>query len=333
MKSKRIFFVIQIIAWLVFITFPAFVYSTIQPAIANGILNPTLKGIFVLHTLLMVFYYFNYYYLIPTFYFTKKTQLYFGILAGTLIIMLFIMELDKAFSPFYQVSVNHGHFLFVFSIVIRFVMIVLLSLGIASYNRLKQTEEEKLKAELSYLKAQINPHFLFNTLNSIYALTVKKSDSAPESITKLSSIMRYSITDAVHDLVALDKELNYINAYVELEKLRLTEKVKLNYTISGNPAGKQIAPLIFVPFIENAFKYGVSTKDNSVIDIIINIDATNLNLEVKNTKARNDPKNKLGLGIENTKKRLHLIYPGKHTLEIQDHEKEFSVNLKITLND
>jgi sensor histidine kinase YesM len=333
MKSKRIFFVIQIIAWLVFITFPAFVYSTIQPALANGILNPALKGIFVLHTLLMVFYYLNYYYLIQKFYFTKKSRLYFGILAGALLFMLLVMELDKSFSPFYQSSVNNGHLLFIFSIVIRFIMIVLLSLGIASYNRLKQTEEEKLKAELSYLKAQVNPHFLFNTLNSIYALTVQKSDRAPESVTKLSSIMRYSITDAAQDLVSLDKELNYINAYVELEKLRLTEKVKLNYTITGDPSGKQISPLIFVPFIENAFKYGVSTQDTSKINIAILIGKNDLNLTVDNTKVRPDNKSKLGLGIENTKKRLDLIYPGKYSLDIKDLEKEFSVNLKILLND
>jgi len=333
MKSKKIFLVIQIVAWLVFITFPAFVYSTIQPALANGILNPALKGIFILHTLLMAFYYFNYYYLIPKYYFPKKNKLYFGILVVSLVLMLGIMELDPAFSPFYNAPINHGHFLFLFSIKIRFIMIVLLSMGIASYNRLKQIEEAKLKTELSYLKAQINPHFLFNTLNSIYALTVQKSDNAPESVTKLSSIMRYSITDAAQDFVSLDKELNYLNAYVELEKLRLTEKVKLNYSVIGKTEGKIIAPLIFVPFIENAFKYGVSTKENSEIDIVIQLEGSILNVNVKNTKVRTGSENKLGLGIENTKKRLLLTYPGKHKLEIVNDEKYFSVNLDITLND
>lgn len=247
--------------------------------------------------------------------------------------MILSMESNPRFSPFYEVPVPNGKLIFILSIMIRFVMIVLLSMGIASYNRLKQIEEAKLKAELSYLKAQINPHFLFNTLNSIYALTVQKSDNAPESVTKLSSIMRYSITDAAQDFVGLDKELNYINAYVELEKLRLTEKVKLNYSVTGNAEGKKIAPLIFIPFIENAFKYGVSTKDNSVIDIAIKIEAASLNVAVKNTKARANLENKLGLGIENTKKRLRLSYPGKHQLEIINAEKSFSVNLSIVLND
>jgi LytS/YehU family sensor histidine kinase len=321
------------VAWAVFILFPAFVFSTIQPAMLGGSLNPALKGIIVLHSMLIVFYYFNYYFAIPKYYFSKKYQMYFGILFTVLFLILFVMECNKEFNPFYKSTLQHSEFLFISSIVIRFLMIFLLSLGIASYNRLKQTEEGKLKAELSYLKAQINPHFLFNTLNSIYALTVKRSDNAPESITKLSSIMRYSITDAAQDFVALDKELNYINAYIELEKLRLTDKVKLNYTVNGDPAGKQIAPLIFIPFIENAFKYGVSTQENSEIKISIVIGKNDLNLTVENTKVRADNKNKLGLGITNTKKRLSLLYPGKHTLEINDAEKKFSVKLNLTLND
>lgn len=333
MKSKKIFLVIQVIAWLVFITFPAFVYSTIQPALTNSELNPALRGIFILHSLLMVFYYFNYYYLIPKYYFPKKYKFYFGALVLFLILMLIVMELDPAFSPFYKTPIQSGHLVFLLSIKIRFIMIVLLSMGIASYNRLKQIEEEKLKAELSYLKAQINPHFLFNTLNSIYALTVQKSDNAAESVTKLSSIMRYSITDAAQDFVGLDKELNYINAYVELEKLRLTEKVKLNYSVIGTTEGKKIAPLIFIPFIENAFKYGVSTKENSEIDIVIKIQGDDLTVSVKNIKIRTGTENKLGLGIENTKKRLRLTYPGKHKLEILNEEKHFSVNLTIALND
>lgn len=333
MKSKKIFLIIQIIAWLVFVIFPAFVFSTIQPAFIGGALNSPLQGIVILHSILIVFYYFNYYYSIPKYYFTKKNKTYIVILIIGLLIMILSMESNPRFSPFYEVPVPNGKLIFILSIMIRFVMIVLLSMGIASYNRLKQIEEAKLKAELSYLKAQINPHFLFNTLNSIYALTVQKSDNAPESVTKLSSIMRYSITDAAQDFVGLDKELNYINAYVELEKLRLTEKVKLNYSVTGNAEGKKIAPLIFIPFIENAFKYGVSTKDNSVIDIAIKIEAASLNVAVKNTKARANLENKLGLGIENTKKRLRLSYPGKHQLEIINAEKSFSVNLSIVLND
>lgn len=332
MKSKKVFLVVQIIAWLVFIIFPAFVYSTIQPEIAIGKLDIALAGIIILHSLLIAFYYLNYFYFIPKFYFTKKYRAYFVLMAGGMVLMLLIMLLVPEFSPFFGSNIPHDVFLFGFSIVIRYVMIFLLSLGIASYGRLKRTEEEQLKTELSYLKAQVNPHFLFNTLNSIYALTVKKSDAAPESVTKLSSIMRYAITEAANDMVPLEKELNYINAYIELEKLRITDKVKLNYSVTGETRGKQIAPLIFIPFIENAFKYGVSTQSVSEIIISIEMQNSELKLNVKNLKVKEEVSN-TGLGIENTKKRLQLIYPGKHTLQIQNNPSDFIVSLSIKLND
>jgi hypothetical protein len=330
MKSKSILFIIQALAWLVFLIFPGFVLSTIEPVFTNGSLHGALKGILILHSVLIAFYYLNYYYLIPKFYFTKRYSIYFPLLGVSMLFMILLMEIDPQFSPFYNSSLKVGELAFIFSIVVRFVMIFLLSLGIASYNRLKKTEEGKLKAELSYLKAQINPHFLFNTLNSIYALAVKKSDSAPESITKLSAIMRYAITDAAQDFVALEKEITYVSAYVELEKLRITDKVKLSYTVTGDPIGKQIAPLIFIPFIENAFKYGVSTRDNSVIGILISIGTKDLSISIKNTKIK-DNKTKTGLGIANASKRLELLYPGKYSLVTTDLESEYKVELKIDL--
>lgn len=330
MKSKSILLVIQAMAWLVFMFLPVFVFSTIEPIFTGGSIHVALVGILILHPMLIAFYYFNYYYLIPKFYFTKNYRVYFPLLFVCLFIMLFVMELNPQFSPFYNSALKIGQVLFVFSVFIRFVMIFLLSLGIASYNRLKQTEEGKLKAELSYLKAQINPHFLFNTLNSIYALTVKKSDAAPESITKLSSIMRYAITDAAQDYVSLEKELTYVSAYIELEKLRITNKVHLSYSVDGDPAGKQVAPLIFIPFVENAFKYGVSTKDHSEITISISILDDDLSINIRNTKVGGN-KLKTGLGIANAKKRLDLLYPGKYELVSSDEETEYKVRLKIIL--
>lgn len=330
MKSKSLLFVVQLVAWVVFLLLPVFVFSTVEPVFNGSELHPVLTGLLILHPALIIFYYFNYYFLIPKFYFTRNYKSYFLLLLICLCVMILLMELDPGFSPFFSSTLKAGHLLFIFSVVLRFIMIFLLSLGIASYNRLKETEEGRLKAELSYLKAQINPHFLFNTLNSIYALTVMKSDAAPESVTKLSAIMRYAITDAAQDFVPLEKEISYTSSYIELEKLRITDKVKLNYAVAGDPKGKQIAPLIFLPFIENAFKYGVSTRDNSVISILIDIAENNLSLSIKNTKMR-EPKTKTGLGIANTKKRLELLYPGKYELIINDRETEYQTDLKIRL--
>jgi hypothetical protein len=330
MKSKRILLIVQVVAWAVFLILPVFVFSTMEPIFQGGTLHSALIGILILHPALILFYYFNYCYLIPKFYFTQKYRLYFMCLLICLLIMVFIMGLNPGFNPFFNSALKASHWIFVFSVVLRFIMIFLLSLGIASYNRLKQAEEGKLKAELSYLRAQINPHFLFNTLNSIYALTVKKSDAAPESVTKLSAIMRYAITDAAQDFVPLEKELTYIEAYIELEKLRLTDKVKLNYTVNGDFTGKQIAPLIFIPFIENAFKYGVSTRDNSTIDISVSLKENILYFFVKNSKVR-EKTTKTGLGIANAKKRLDLLYPGNYELLTLDEESGYKVELKIKL--
>ena len=125
-------------------------------------------------------------------------------------------------------------------------------------SRLKLAEKEKVNAELSYLKAQINPHFLFNTLNSIYSLAIEKSDYTATAVVKLSSMMRYVITDASHKFVPLEKEINYISNYIELQKLRIDSSIKLMYTVTGDISDKKIAPLVLISFIENAFKYGVN---------------------------------------------------------------------------
>jgi len=149
--------------------------------------------------------------------------------------------------------------------------------------RLDTIKEEKQIAEISYLKAQINPHFLFNTLNSLYALTLEKSKEAPNAVLKLSSIMRYVVTESNQDFVPLEKEINYIKDYIDLQKLRIDKDANLKISIEGESKGKIIAPLIVIPFIENAFKYGINPDENSFIDIKIKIDSDNFLLNVKNS--------------------------------------------------
>ncbi|MGZ4037085.1 MAG: sensor histidine kinase [Bacteroidia bacterium] len=334
MKSKHVRLVIEIVAWFIFIVFPDILYSSFQPVFSMGTLRPVFKGILITHSYLIGFYYFNCYYAIPKFLFAKKYPAYALVMLSCLLVIILFLQTDRNYNPLAGEPFRHYNLIFIFSVFIRFFMIFLLSLGVVSYDRLKQTEEEKLKAELSYLKAQINPHFLFNTLNSIYALTVKKSDAAPESVTKLSAIMRYVISESAQEFVPLDKEMNYVSSYIELEKLRITPKVSLSYGFPGDTAGKQIAPLIFIPFIENAFKYGVSTSGDSVIVISMALCGGELKLHVKNTKSANRPPSRQNtrLGIETTRKRLKLLYPAKHTLIINDLEKEFIVDLTLQLS-
>jgi hypothetical protein len=221
-----------------------------------------------------------------------------------------------------------------FEYLFQFMMVLVLSAIVRINNRLKQSEKEKVNAELSYLKAQINPHFLFNTLNSIYSSAIEENaDNTAFAVVKLSGMMRYVISEAHHAYVPLDKELSYISDYIELQKMRLGSTVHLLYAVTGNAAGKQIAPLILISFIENAFKHGVNPEEYSSIDIDIDIHEDVLSMTVLNNKVKTVNMNALknNVGVENTSSRLQLLYPSKHELVIKDDEKEFLVLLKMNL--
>jgi two-component system LytT family sensor kinase len=200
--------------------------------------------------------------------------------------------------------------------------------------RNKEIEHEKLQTELSFLKAQINPHFLFNTLNNIYSLAADRSDQTAAAVMKLSNIMRYVLNEAKNDFVPLEKEIEFTSHYIQLQKIRITDKTTVDFSIQGDAAGKQISPLLFLPFIENAFKYGVSTRELSPIHILLKIDDASVHLEVTNDKHLGSTlksANNTGIGINNTRRRLELIYHNRYSLETSSSEKNFSVNLKIDL--
>ncbi len=228
---------------------------------------------------------------------------------------------------------GHHFFFDVRGNLFMFLLIILLSLLMKMKNRWQLAEQEKISSELSYLKAQINPHFLFNTLNSIYSLALEKSDYTPTAVVKLSGMMRYVITDASSDFVGLDKEINYIRDYVDLQKIRLGDTAEVNFQVVGEKAGKRISPLLFISFIENAFKYGVNPDKQSVINIKFQVEQNSIVMEVSNKKVdlfiQDEESSKVG--VENTINRLKLIYPNKYTLTMDDGEKEYKVQLRIEL--
>jgi len=190
-----------------------------------------------------------------------------------------------------------------------------------------------LNAELAYLKAQINPHFLFNTLNSIYSLAIEKSDYTPTAVVKLSGMMRYVLTESSTEFVSLEKEINYIRDFVDLQKIRLGDTAAVQFDISGEFLGKRIAPLILIAFIENAFKHGVNPEEKSTIIIQIKVTDRNLFLLVKNKKVNSTSKSDLSnlVGLENTINRLKLIYVSKYNLKFTDTAEDYSVELTIEL--
>ncbi len=199
----------------------------------------------------------------------------------------------------------------------------------------ENSEKEKLQKEmeLNYLKEQVNPHFLFNSLNSIYSLSRKQSPETPDVVMQLSELMRYQLESSKKDMVLVQEELEFIENYVLLEEKRLSQRCQVEFTIEGDVSGLKIAPMLLIPFVENALKHGAqSTNEPSTIDISATIRDTTLHFSVVNSKpSRISELKSSGLGLSNVKRRLNLLYPGTHSLKIDDTKKTYRVTLAVDL--
>ncbi|WPP52646.1 sensor histidine kinase [Catalinimonas niigatensis] len=200
--------------------------------------------------------------------------------------------------------------------------------------RLKnEMEKEKMASELAMLKSQINPHFLFNNLNNIYSLAIKKSEDAPKGIVMLSEMMRYVLYDSSADKISLSKEVEHLQNYIDLQKLRLKQGKKICFDTEGELEIKKIEPMLLEPFVENAFKHGDIFRQEGNICIKLKVEGDELSFTVKNTVSRNGhvKDQQSGIGLKNIEKRLDLLYPGRHQLHIQEKEGTFEVDLKLNL--
>jgi LytS/YehU family sensor histidine kinase len=194
-------------------------------------------------------------------------------------------------------------------------------------------EHEKTDIKLQFLRNQLNPHFLFNSLNSIYSLVRSKSDDAPEAVITLSELMRYMLYEANDKEVLLEKELNYVQNYISLQRLRIKNSKDVNINIHGDPKALLIHTLILITFIENAFKFGRDFKGQTYIDIKIRIVDHQLHFYVKN--AIGIPKETTessGIGLENIKKQLQYLYENQHSLTINSDKDYYEVDLTLNLN-
>ncbi|MCC6754572.1 MAG: histidine kinase [Saprospiraceae bacterium] len=203
----------------------------------------------------------------------------------------------------------------------------------------KELQTRNVETELQSLKNQINPHFLFNTLNNLYALTLKKSDLAPQVVLRLSDMMRYMLYECNESKVSIGQEMRYINNYLELERLRYASPSQITIDIDEDLSDLQIAPLLLIPFVENSFKHGMQT---SLSDSFVKIKAVNkdgrLLFEVVNSKppaspGQASPRPQGGVGLVNVKRRLELLYPERHQLEISDAPESYTARLTIDLNE
>ncbi|MEL7532130.1 MAG: histidine kinase [Bacteroidota bacterium] len=199
----------------------------------------------------------------------------------------------------------------------------------------QKLENEKLKMELSALKHQINPHFLFNILNGLYALALKNDDDpTANGIEKLSGMMRYVLYESNDTFVPLEREINYIQNYIDLQRLRVNKQVKILLQVEGPIKDQKVAPMLFIPYIENAFKFGISTAKPSDIYINLKLEGNQLMFEVENPihqTRTSDHSGYEGIGLENVKKRLQLLYPDRYLIDIHNQGDRFKVVLTLNL--
>jgi len=353
--------IIHVVCCLLFLAMP-YVFAPGPHHSWNSMVNMFTIRELITYALLLVFFYLNYLVLIPRLYFSHKYVQFFAIALACYLVVTVLPNLFISGALHFDFLQNHRppppdfhhgpdfgnqgpnqngqggpHPAFtgfdLFHNLFTFLVVLFISLTLKINSRLKQAEKEKVSAELSYLKAQINPHFLFNTLNSIYSLAIENSDYTATAIVKLSGMMRYILSEAGNDFVSLEKEVAYITDYIELQKVRFDNTFQLNYEMQGHTGGKKIAPLILLPFVENAFKHGVNPEEESIIFISIDIKDAGLTLIVKNKKVHINSNDTAGggLGIENTRTRLQYLYAAKHKLEIEDTATDYVVTLTIQL--
>ncbi len=198
---------------------------------------------------------------------------------------------------------------------------------------LEQMEREKITSELSFLKQQINPHFLFNALNSIYSLVLPHSDNASDAVLKLASMLRYMLYETDKDEVSLDKEIDIARDYIAMQQLKFNDTTKITLEVNGDLLGHTIEPLLIIPFLENAFKYGADNVTPSYISTIININDGYFDLYLTNKiVVRRDNGESSGIGIVNVRRRLDLLYQNNYSLSTKEEQGEYSVKLRLKLH-
>lgn len=350
---ERYSFWLHLLGWAVFIVSPFLVFP-----FSNFSTQPHFKGFLLIKlvedALLILFFYLNLQIFTPTLLTKKKGAHFFSALFLGLIICLVVPDLllrffvfDRSLPGLFPKPPNMLPpsrlipFPHQISAFLSFSFVALVSSMIALVrDRLREREEkqqiqlEKIAAELAVLKLQISPHFLFNTLNNIRWLTRQKSDQAEDAVVKLSQLLRYVIYQTNSEKVALSKEISHLQHYIDLQKMRLNEKDTVSFVCKGDAEQYRIEPLLFIPFVENAFKYGLHSQYKSEIKIGIEVQDSTLLFFTENSIFENNlPKEgESGVGIKNVQRRLALHYPHHHDLQIEDSGVFFRVTLSLQMN-
>ncbi|HYC85003.1 MAG TPA: histidine kinase [Chryseosolibacter sp.] len=317
-------------------------YGTLYGSFADNYEQTILEEVIYL-PVRMAFTYFTLYYLLPKFLLPGK----YGVFVTWFFLSSFVAGLLQRYVAFqihypiyypealqdpwfYLPKIVKG-FVGIYPVAFVAVAIKLLKYWYANQQAQQILTQEKLQAELKSLKTQIHPHFLFNTLNNLYALTLKKSEKAPEMVLKLSELINYMLYECKSDEVPLSKEVKFIRNYVDIEKMRYGDKLDVDIRVSGDLNNRNIAPLILLPFVENCFKHGASENlVQSWVKITVDSHADHIVVKVENSKSgKNGGNGNHGIGIQNVRRRLDLLYPEQHELKLINGEETFLVVLSI----
>ncbi|PQJ81744.1 histidine kinase [Polaribacter glomeratus] len=343
-KNKNISILSHLLIWLVLFSMPYLLsYGQEQD------LNRIISHFWIPLVFYAVVFYLNYFILIDRFLFTKKMVHF--IIVNLMLIAGFLLLRENIETTFFNELVKQRPSnsdaskprikMFIYIQTLLFLAPLLFSITIKTTQRWVKTEAErkeaaniKLKSELQHLHYQLQPHFFFNSLNNIYALVDISPEQAKTSIHGLSKLMRYMLYDTNEETVSLSKEIDFMKKYIDLMKLRVTDKTKVTYNFPSEETGIKIAPLLFISLIENAFKHGVSATKESDINIQMTLDKKIVlfTIENDNLPKKTDDKSGSGIGLPNIEKRLELLYPNKSSFKTIVKDDRYIAQLEIEIN-
>ncbi|MEO6819390.1 MAG: histidine kinase [Ginsengibacter sp.] len=336
LRKKAVQILLHLLFWMIIVTYFAWGFGfgvNYKAAFLNA--SFFLPG-FILIVYSLV------YFLIPRYLIHKKYVQFF---AG----LIFVLAICSAYSWLLQLKLSAnssfaGYTMTTGRTILPFIHVagIAISINLLNYwyqqkQKTVEAQNERMAAELDLLKSQIHPHFLFNTLNNLYSYTLENSEKAPEIILKLSNLLRFMIYESNVAYIPLEKEISLLQQYIELEQLRYSDRLDISFTINGDLNGKQIAPLLLLPFLENAFKHGISHQlDQCWISFDLRLSGPFLYFKLINSKDKDETSGfteASGLGLQNVKRRLALLYPGNYKLETLEKEEIFIVNLELQIEE
>jgi len=336
-NSKSAFISFHVLAWLLWLSLPVFFRRT-EHGQKDDWTN-FFTWVYIVSNIYWIFlFYFNANFLIPQYINKRRVWQYLAILVilyfAVVLQMDFVFQFEKPKSKF---SFYHLPFFFIFPFLFVWAMSTVyrtVSDKVKTDQLLKDRENENLKTELSFLRSQVSPHFLFNTLNNMVAMARLRSDKLEPSLIKLSGLMRYMLYESDEQKVLLSREIEYVTSYIDLQKLRFGKDMQVKVNMNDREESHLIEPMLLIPFIENAFKHGTGMIQQPEIDISLEVNKGILDFRIRNKyngESNEIKDNTSGIGLTNVMRRLNLLYDKRHILEMDKQDGWFTVSLQLKL--